>query len=133
MILCPPRSTRTDTLCPYTTLCRSPHPRFARDRWDERLGGRLVESVEAYGKHLFIRFEGDLTLHSHLRMHGAWKVVTEGARWPRARRRLWFRARSGANEVLQFDGPVLELPTATRRSSDKIGRAACRDSMCQYV
>src|SRR3546814_6629023 len=31
MILCPPRSTRTDTLCPYTTLFRSAHlrPLFA--------------------------------------------------------------------------------------------------------
>src|SRR3546814_14316346 len=27
MILRPPRSTRTDTLFPYTTLCRSPHGR----------------------------------------------------------------------------------------------------------
>src|SRR3546814_19522181 len=31
MILRPPRSTRTDTLCPYTTLFRSP-PRSLRDR-----------------------------------------------------------------------------------------------------
>jgi formamidopyrimidine-DNA glycosylase len=37
------------------------------DRWPERLGGRAVRAVDAHGKHLFIRFEGDLTLHSHLR------------------------------------------------------------------
>ena len=38
----------------------TPHPRFGRDRWPERLGGRAVRSVDAYGKHLFVRFEGDL-------------------------------------------------------------------------
>jgi endonuclease-8 len=96
----------------------APHPRFARDRWEERLGGRLVESVEAYGKHLFIRFEGDLTLHSHLRMHGAWKVVKDGARWGRAAHRLWFRAHADGRQVLQFDGPVLELLTESRRRFD---------------
>jgi endonuclease-8 len=94
------------------------HPRFGHDRWDERLAGRAVESVQAYGKHLFIRFEGDLTLHSHLRMHGAWKVVSQGARWPRARRRLWFRASAEGTDVLQFDGPLLELLTETRKRFD---------------
>jgi endonuclease-8 len=46
----------------------TPQSRHALDRWPERLGGRAVNSVDARGKHLFIRFEGDLTLHSHLRM-----------------------------------------------------------------
>lgn len=96
----------------------APHPRFSRDRWDQRLAGRLVESVQAHGKHLFIRFEGDLTLHSHLRMHGAWKVIADGRRWPRGRHRLWFRAQAGGHEVLQFDGPVLELLTESRRRFD---------------
>src|SRR3546814_16604994 len=31
MIRLPPRSTRTDTLCPYTTLFRSPRVRCGRD------------------------------------------------------------------------------------------------------
>ena len=52
----------------------TPHPRFGRDRWPERLGGRVVRSVDAYGKHLFVRFEGDLVIHSHLRMTGSWRV-----------------------------------------------------------
>ncbi|HWI22444.1 MAG TPA: DNA-formamidopyrimidine glycosylase family protein [Baekduia sp.] len=96
----------------------APHPRFARDRWDERLRGRVVESVDAHGKHLFIRFEGDLTIHSHLRMTGSWRVIAEGQRWPRARWRLWFRAQARGHEVLQFDGPVLELLSETRRRFD---------------
>ena len=52
----------------------TPHARFARDRWPERLGGRGVRAVDTKGKHLFIRFDGDLTLHSHLRMTGWWGV-----------------------------------------------------------
>src|SRR4051794_893279 len=63
---------------------RTPHQRFARDRWPERLAGRAVEAVEAHGKHLFLRFEGDLTIHSHLRMTGSWRVHPDGARWGRA-------------------------------------------------
>ena len=39
---------------------RTPHPRFRRDRWPERLAGRAVEGVDAHGKHLFLRFEGGL-------------------------------------------------------------------------
>ena len=34
----------------------TPHPRFGRDRWPERLEGRAVRSVDARGKHLFLRF-----------------------------------------------------------------------------
>jgi len=48
----------------------APQPRHRSDRWGERLGGRRVLAVDAHGKHLFLRFEGDLTLHSHLRMTG---------------------------------------------------------------
>ena len=51
---------------------RTPHPRFARDRWPERLSGRVVESVGTHGKHLFLHFEGDLVIHSHLGMTGVW-------------------------------------------------------------
>ena len=66
----------------------TPHPRFGRDRWPERLAGRAVRSVDAHGKHLFLRFEGGLTIHSHLRMTGSWRVVTARARGrPRSRAR----------------------------------------------
>src|SRR6476661_5397031 len=53
----------------------TPHPRFGRDRWSDRLAGQAVRSVDAYGKHLFIRFANDLTIHSHLRMTGSWRVL----------------------------------------------------------
>jgi endonuclease-8 len=98
----------------------TPHPRFARDRWPERLAGRAVRAVEARGKHLLLRFEGGLTIHSHLRMTGSWRVLdATGTRWPRARRRAWLTIRRGESLVVQFDGPVLELMTDGRTRFDQ--------------
>jgi endonuclease-8 len=93
---------------------RTPHPRFRADRWPQRLAERAVTSVDAHGKHLFLRFEGDLVIHSHLRMTGSWGTYREGQRWRRSPRRAWFVARARGGEVVQFDGPVLELLTAAR-------------------
>lgn len=97
----------------------TPHPRHARDGWPERLAGRAVHAVDAYGKHLFLRFDGDLTLHSHLRMGGRWAVQSRGARWPRSPRRAWLVIRTPEHEVVQFDGPVLELMTDSRTRFDQ--------------
>jgi endonuclease-8 len=93
---------------------RTPHPRFAADRWPQRLAGRTVTSVDAHGKHLFLRFEGDLVIHSHLRMTGSWGTYRDGQRWRRSPRRAWLVARARGGEVVQFDGPVLELLTSAR-------------------
>jgi endonuclease VIII len=94
----------------------TPHPRFGRDRWPERLAGRAVTSVDAYGKHLFVRFEGDLVIHSHLRMSGRWRVRDAGAARPPA---TWLALRRGDREALQLGGPVLELMTAGRVRLDQ--------------
>ncbi|HEX8207453.1 MAG TPA: DNA-formamidopyrimidine glycosylase family protein [Solirubrobacteraceae bacterium] len=97
----------------------TPHPRFGRDRWPERLAGRVVRSVDAHGKHLFLRFEGNLTIHSHLRMTGAWGTYERGRRWGRSPRRAWLVLRHGDEDVVQFDGPVLELMTDSRTRFDQ--------------
>jgi endonuclease-8 len=100
----------------------TPHPRFGRDRWPERLAGRAVRSVDAHGKHLFLRFEGGLTIHSHLRMTGSWRVLDAAAASPRGGpgpRSPWLRIRRGEREVLQFNGPVLELMTDSRTRLDR--------------
>jgi endonuclease VIII len=97
----------------------TPHPRFGRDRWPERLEGRAVRSVDAHGKHLFLRFEGGLTIHSHLRMSGSWRVLDRNSTWPRSPRSAWLRLRRGDREVLQFNGPVLELMTESRTRLDR--------------
>jgi endonuclease-8 len=93
----------------------TPHPRFGRDRWPERLGGRAVRAVDAYGKHLFVRFEGDLVIHSHLRMTGSWRVRPAGP----APSSAWLVMRSGEQDVIQLRGPVLELMTESRTRFDQ--------------
>jgi endonuclease-8 len=101
----------------------TPHPRHAMDRWPERLAGRAVRSVDAHGKHLFLHFEGDLVLHSHLRMTGIWAVYGHGRRWGRSPRRAWLILRAPRHDVVQFDGPVLELLTEARvRTDPRIAR-----------
>src|SRR3546814_1464072 len=52
MIRRPPRPTRTDTLFPYTTLCRST---------TSRLGTALSLAIEATGQH---RWHAGIVLHS---------------------------------------------------------------------
>jgi endonuclease-8 len=95
------------------------HPRFRADRWPERLAGRAVAAVDALGKHLFLRFEGDLVVHSHLRMTGSWGTFGPGQPWRKGRHRAWLVLRAAGHEVVQFDGPVLELMTASRARSDQ--------------
>jgi endonuclease-8 len=97
----------------------TPNPRHRLDRWPERLAGHEVRSVDAHGKHLFLRFESDLTLHSHLRMGGKWGVYRRGERWRRARGRAWLVISTDHHEVVQFDGPVLELMTESRSRFDQ--------------
>ena len=96
-----------------------PNPRLRGERWPEKLAGRAVSRVDAHGKHLFVHFEGDLAIHSHLRMTGSWGTYRDGQRWRRAHRRAWLVLRTDAGEVVQFDGPVLELLTESRTRFDR--------------
>ena len=46
------------------------------------LRGRTVREVVARGKHILIRTSPDLTLHTHLRMDGSWRIGPAGRRPP---------------------------------------------------
>jgi len=98
---------------------RTPHPRHAMDRWPERLAGRAVAEIRTHGKHLFIAFDGSLVLHSHLRMTGSWGVYAPGQHGRRSMRRAWLVLERGGHQVVEFDGPVLELLTEGRARSDQ--------------
>jgi endonuclease VIII len=93
----------------------TPHRRFARAGWPERLAGRAVTGVDALGKHLLLRFDGGLTIHSHLRMSGSWRVHERRPRSSDA----WLVLRRGEREVVQLRGPVLELMTDSRVRFDQ--------------
>jgi endonuclease-8 len=117
----------------------TPHPRHRMDRWPERLAGRAVTEIRTHGKHLFIRFgplaiparqdradrmssgsfDGELVIHSHLRMSGSWGVYGDGRRWRRSPGRAWLILRSAGHHVVQFDGPLLELLTEGRARFDQ--------------
>jgi endonuclease-8 len=81
-------------------------PRFAT----ADITGRAVLDVTPRGKHLMTRIEGGLTLHSHLRMDGAWKVFANGERWtggpPHQIRAILGTA---ARTAVGYRLPVLEL------------------------
>jgi endonuclease-8 len=86
----------------------SPHPRAQAERVAERIDGRVLESVEAVGKNLLLRFEGNVVLRSHLRMSGRWSLR------PRGERRVgkpWLVLRGEHAEGVLWNGPVLELHT----------------------
>ncbi len=62
--------------------------------------------MEAVGKHLLLHFEGGVTVRSHLRMNGRWRLGP-----PDAKRtgRPWLVLRAGGLEATQWNGPVLTL------------------------
>ena len=94
-----------------------------RERWPARLRGRRIDAIETRGKNLFLLFEGDLALHSHLKMTGAWGVYPPGAGWHRAPARAWIVFTHAGSTVVEFDGPVLELMTTSRlRFDQRLGR-----------
>ena len=90
----------------------SPHPRGRLTGVAEQLDGRRLESVEAVGKNLLLRFEGGVVLRSHLRMKGRWWVRPRG----RAQvGRPWLVLRGDEHEAVQLNGPVLELQSGALR------------------
>ena len=64
----------------------SPQGRFAEGA--ALLGGRVLERVEPYGKHLFYLFEDDALLHVHLGLYGAFTRGTGAPPAPRGALRL---------------------------------------------
>lgn len=48
-----------------------------------RLVGTTIEAAEPEGKHLLLRFDNGLQLHTHMRMRGEWHLYRPGERWQR--------------------------------------------------
>jgi endonuclease-8 len=88
----------------------SPHPRGRATGVASVVDGRVLQSVEAVGKHLLLRFEGGVVLRSHLRMTGRWRVGPRGA--PSAGL-PWLVLRGRELEAAQWNGPVLTLEART--------------------
>src|ERR671923_1669469 len=91
----------------------SPNPRGQATGVAEQVDGRRLEAVEAVGKNLILSFEGGVTVRSHLRMSGRWRVVARDAP---VLGRPWLVLRGSRAQALLYGGRVLELNTrAVRR------------------
>lgn len=96
----------------------SPHPRAQATGVAARIDGRVLESVEAVGKNLLLRFEGGVVVRSHLRMTGRWRVEPRGkARTGFSRRTAlpWLVLRGAELEGVLWNGPVLTLESRNVR------------------
>ena len=94
----------------------APHPRGAATGVAPAVDGRLLERVEAVGKNLLLHFEGGVTVLSHLRMSGRWRVEPRGA-YRTGRPWLVLRARG-------VGGGAVERPGAhARRAAGRPARA----------
>ena len=80
------------------------------------LAGRDVLGVGTVGKHLFTRFSGDLTLHSHLKMDGSWDIYPAGAKWRKPGHHARVILAAADVQAIGFRVHDLELvPTAEER------------------
>jgi endonuclease-8 len=87
-------------------------PRLARLDTDAPLRGRVIEAVEARGKHLLVRFSGGLVLRTHMRMHGSWHIYRPGERWQRPRRDMRIVIETAGMHAVGFSVPVAEFIAA---------------------
>ena len=74
-----------------------------------RLVGSHVTSVEPIGKHMVIRFDNGLALHTHMRMAGTWHRYAPGERWRIAAWKARVVLETADHVVVCFNAPVAEL------------------------
>lgn len=116
-------------------------PQLSRVDQDSPIAGRVIESVEARGKWMLMRFSGDLNLLTHMRMNGSWHIYRPGEPWRRGRFHMRVVIETASFVAVGFDVPVAEFhapaslarhPSLTRLGPDVLaldfdpGEAALR-------
>lgn len=86
-------------------------PALTRVHEDAPLIGRTVNEVSATGKHLLMRFSGDLVLRTHMRMNGSWHIYRPGERWQRPARDMRIVIATADFVAVAFNVPVAEFLT----------------------
>ncbi|HEX7094565.1 MAG TPA: DNA-formamidopyrimidine glycosylase family protein [Acidimicrobiales bacterium] len=91
--------------------------------------GDRIESVEAVGKHLLVRFERGIVLQTHLRMTGTWHLYRTGERWQRGAHRMRVLIAVDGWEAVCFDAPVVRTFVEGAQPSpvDHLGPDLCRE------
>jgi endonuclease VIII len=74
-----------------------------------KLEGSTVTAVEANGKHLLIRFDSGLVLHTHMRMTGAWHLYRPGEAWRKPAGLAKIALTTEDTVAVLFSAPVVEL------------------------
>ena len=74
-----------------------------------RCVGRRVQQVFARGKHLFIGFDNNIAIRSHLGMHGSWHRYPPGDAWQRPRSQLSVALTTSDWEYVCFNAKAVEI------------------------
>ncbi|HLQ62910.1 MAG TPA: DNA-formamidopyrimidine glycosylase family protein [Candidatus Acidoferrales bacterium] len=90
----------------------------ARPESLKHLEGRTVLAVEPAGKHLLMRFDSGLSLHTHLRMNGSWHLYRPGERWLKPERAARAVLETSEAVAVCFNAPTVEL---VRNPAERIG------------
>jgi len=85
---------------------------LARIDADTPIAGRVIERVDARGKHLLVWLEGGLVLRTHMRMHGSWHIYRPGERWQRPRHDMRIVITTAPYVAVAFGVPVAEFVEA---------------------
>jgi endonuclease VIII len=72
------------------------------------LVGKVVDRVDARGKHLFFDLDDGRSVHSHLGMRGSWRIYAAGAA-PRAGESLRLSLETADNVVVCWNAPLVEI------------------------
>jgi|SRR5450432_107545 len=86
-------------------------PKLSRVDQDEPIPGRIVESVEAKGKWMSMRFSGGLTLLTHMLMSGSWHIYRPEEKWQRPSRDMRIVIKTEKIWAVAFNVPVAEFHT----------------------
>ncbi|HWH14142.1 MAG TPA: DNA-formamidopyrimidine glycosylase family protein [Miltoncostaeaceae bacterium] len=100
----------------------SPQGRFADGA--ARLDGRVLERIDAHGKHLLYRFRDAPALHVHLGLFGRFRVHRGEVPPPRATTRLRLAPRDADDLAVDLSGPTaceLFEPPAEERLMARLG------------
>lgn len=96
-------------------LADAPNPRSPIHGRAGGLRGRVLEGVDARGKHLLARFSGGFVIHSHLGMNGRWRIRVDGGA-PYAS--PWLILGAGPVRAAQAGGKLLRLVSESRARND---------------
>ena len=80
-----------------------------------------MTAVDAVGKHLLVRFDNGLSLHTHLRMTGAWHLYRPGEPWRKPERFARAVLEVEGTVAVLFNAPVVELRATDREGLDHLG------------